>query len=437
VATFEVLVVVLLVMLNGFLAMSELAIVSSRRPRLERLAGEGHSGARFALALADDPGRFLATVQVGLTSIGILNGAFSGLTLGHRLDDWLDLYPTVAPYSKPLAVAIVVMSVTYVSLVIGELAPKQIALKTPEQIAIRVARPLAWFTRIAAPVVWVLNVSTVSLLGLLGLRPGFERRVTDEDILGVIIEGEKSGLIHAAEREMVEDVLDLTGKAVNTIMTPKPELVWIDLDAPREATLKTVRACPFAQLLVCRRTIDNVIGVVRKQDLLNQALDGAPMDVGSALHPPLMVPEGVSILRALDLFRKTPVNTAVIVDEYGSVQGIVTRTDLLEAVAGPLPDVDHRPQEKVIRQEDGSLLIDAAAPISDITGLLGLSERQKDVVTVAGLVLSHLDHLPKAGEQLSCGGWRFEVAELDGARISKVLARPCPQTLVRPASGQF
>ena len=431
-ATLEILVVVLLVLLNGFLAMSELAIVSSRRPRLERLAGEGRSGARFALALADDPGRFLATVQVGLTSIGILNGAFSGLTLGDRLDDWLDLYPAVAPYSKPLAVALVVMSVTYVSLVIGELAPKQIALKDPEQIAIHVARPLALFTHITAPVVWVLNVSTVSLLGLLGLRPGFERHVTDEDILGVIVEGEKSGLIHAAEREMVEDVLDLTSRAVNAIMTPKPDVVWIDLDAPPETIVQTVRACPFAQLLVCRRTMDNVIGVVRKQDLLNQALDRVPIDVSKALQAPLLIPESVSILRALDLFRRTPVNAAVIVDEYGSVQGLVTRTDLLEAVAGPLPEVDRRPEQKVIRREDGALLIDGATPVSEVAPLLGFSELpEKDAVTVAGLVLAQADHLPKMGEQFSSNGWRFEVAELDGARISKVLARP-----LSPAQGR-
>ena len=431
-ATLEILVVVLLVLLNGFLAMSELAIVSSRRPRLERLAGEGRSGARFALALADDPGRFLATVQVGLTSIGILNGAFSGLTLGDRLDDWLDLYPAVAPYSKPLAVALVVMSVTYVSLVIGELAPKQIALKDPEQIAIHVARPLALFTHITAPVVWVLNVSTVSLLGLLGLRPGFERHVTDEDILGVIVEGEKSGLIHAAEREMVEDVLDLTSRTVNAIMTPKPDVVWIDLDAPPETIVQTVRACPFAQLLVCRRTMDNVIGVVRKQDLLNQALDRVPIDVSKALQAPLLIPESVSILLALDLFRRTPVNAAVIVDEYGSVQGLVTRTDLLEAVAGPLPEVDRRPEQKVIRREDGALLIDGATPVSEVAPLLGLSELpEKDAVTVAGLVLAQADHLPKMGEQFSCNGWRFEVAELDGARISKVLARP-----LSPAQGR-
>jgi len=304
-ASLEIIVVLLLVLLNGFLAMSELAIVSSRRPRLERLAADGHTGARAALQLADDPARFLATIQVGLTSIGILAGAFSGATLAHRLDVWLDLFPSLSPYSKPVAIAMVVISVTYLSLVVGELAPKQIALKNPEAIALRVARPLAWFTQVAAPLVWLLNISTVSILGLLGLRPGFGRRVTDEDILGFIIEGEKSGLIHAAEREMIEGVLDLTDRAVRTIMTPRPEVTWIDLDDPYDLIVKTIRDCPYAQLLVCRGSLDKFVGVVRKQDLLNQALAATELDVTKALHAPLIIPERTSILRTLDLFRKT------------------------------------------------------------------------------------------------------------------------------------
>ena len=427
-ASLEIIVVLLLVLLNGFLAMSELAIVSSRRPRLERLAADGHTGARAALQLADDPARFLATIRVGLTSIGILAGAFSGATLAHRLDVWLDLFPSLSPYSKPVAIAMVVISVTYLSLVVGELAPKQIALKNPEAIALRVARPLAWFTQVAAPLVWLLNISTVSILGLLGLRPGFGRRVTDEDILGFIIEGEKSGLIHAAEREMIEGVLDLTDRAVRTIMTPRPEVTWIDLDDPYDLIVKTIRDCPYAQLLVCRGSLDKFVGVVRKQDLLNQALAATELDVTKALHAPLIIPERTSILRTLDLFRKTPVNTAVIVDEFGVIQGMVTRTDLLESVAGRLPDVDVRRDSKVTRKEDGSILIDAATSISDVAELLGLSDApEKEFVTVGGLVLSKLDHIPRPGEQLSHGGWRFEITEMDGARISKVLAIPCPQ----------
>jgi CBS domain containing-hemolysin-like protein len=310
-------------------------------------------------------------------------------------------------------------------------APKQIALKDPEAIAVRVARPLSFFTRVAAPVVSLLNASSVSVLGLIGLRPGFERHVTDKDILGVIIEGEKSGLIRADEREMIEDVLDLTDRPVKMIMTPRPEIDWIDLDGPTDAILKTIRQCPFAQLLVCRGTIDTIIGVVRKQDLLNQALEGLPLDIMKALHAHFTVPEGTSILRTLDLFRKTPVNTAVVVDEYGSVQGIVTRTDMLEAVAGRLPDVDVRPDQKMSRREDGSLLIDAATPISEVADLLGLNETpEKDFVTVAGLILANLDHIPQVGAQLCSGNWCFEIAEMDGVRIKKVLARACPKPQV-------
>ena len=424
----EIIAVVLLVLLNGFLAMAELAIVSSRRSRLEQLAAKGHSGARAALSLADDPGRFLATVQAGLTLIGILAGAFSGITLAQRLDVWLDLYPALAPYSKPVAVAIVVVAVTYFSLVIGELVPKQIALKDPEAIAMRVAAPLAAFTRMAAPLVRLLNLSTVSVLRFLGFRPGFQRHVTDEDIIGVLIEGEKAGLIHAAEREMIEDVLDLSDRAARTIMTPRPDIVWIDIDGEQDATIKTIRDCPYAQLLVCRGTLDDVLGVVRKQDILNQALDNRPLDVTALLHAPLVVPELTSILRTLDLFRKTPVNTAVVVDEYGAVQGVLTRTDLLEALAGHLPDVDCKPERKVIRRADGAFILDAATPISDVEELLGLKERPaNDVVTIAGLLLSNLDHVPKPGEQLSHGSWDFEIMEMDGSRIKRVLAHKTGQ----------
>jgi putative hemolysin len=425
VITLELIVLALLVLFNGFLAMSELAIVSSRRTRLERLAAEGRAGARIALELAADPGRFLATVQVGLASIGIFAGAFSGVTLAQRIDVWLDLFPRIAPYSKPVALAIIVISVTYFTLVIGELAPKQIALKDPEAIAARVARPMAFFTRVAAPFVWLLNASTVPVLGLLGMRPGFERHVTDEDILGVIIEGEKSGLIHAAEREMIEDVLDLTDRAIRTIMTPRPDIVWIDLDASADAVAKAIDRCPYAQLLVCRGSLDNFVGVVRKQDLLSQALAGTPLNLAKALHAPLPIPERTSILHTLDLFRRTPVNTAVVVDEYGTVQGLVTRTDLLEAVAGRLPDIDAKPNGKVRRRDDGAIDIDAATPVSDVADVLGLEGApDKDVVTVAGLVLSRLDHVPRPGEQVPCGSWRFEIAEMDGARIKKIVARP-------------
>jgi putative hemolysin len=421
----EIIVVVLLVLLNGFFAMSELAIVSSRRGRLERLAADGSAGARAALALAKDPSRFLAAVQMGMTLVGILVGAFSGATVADRIEEWLGSNSAIATLAKPVSIAVVVVAVTYLSLIVGELVPKQIALKNPEAIAVRVAPAVTLFARAAAPVLWLLDRSSNCLLRLMGISPGFERRVTDEDILSLVAEGERSGHVHADEREMIKGVLDLEDRAVRTIMTPRPNVAWIDLDDPADTVLKEIRACPYAQVLVCRGSLDAAVGVVRKQDLLDQSLDGAPLDVEGAMHKPLSIPEGASILRALDLFRKTPVNTAVIVDEYGAIRGIVTRTDLLEAVAGDLPDVDVESNQKVIRREDGALLVDGSMPIQDVAGLLGLPDRpQGDFVTLAGFALHQLHHVPQLAEQFTWNGWCFQVVEMDGSRIHKMLVEP-------------
>lgn len=424
-AILEGAVIVLLLLLNGFLAMSEMAIVSSRRGRLERLAAGGRADARLALALAEDPSRFLAAIQIGMTLIGILAGALSGVLLADRLEALLNLFPAIAAYGKPVAIGLVVVVVTYLSLIIGELVPKQIALKEPEAIAVRIARPVAFLAKLAAPAGWALDLSTRFVLRLMGLRPGFERVVTDEDIQSLIRRAERSGVLHKIEREMVEGVLDLENRAIRTIMTPRPDIAWIDLDGPKEAMVKTIQESPYAQLLASRGSIDEMAGVIRKQDLLEQFIAGVPLDPEKLLQAPLMVPEGASILRTIDLFRKTPVNTAVVVDEYGTIQGIVTRTDLLEAVAGDLPDIDVESEPKVTRREDGSLLIDGAISMSDLIGLDGFQELPAgDFVTLAGFVLVRLGHVPKTGDQFVWHGWRFQVAAMDARRIDKVLVRP-------------
>ena len=424
-AIVEGAVIVLLLMFNGLLAMSEIAIVSSRRSRLEQLADAGRVNARAALALAENPSRYLAAIQMGMTLIGILAGTLSGATLADRFGDWFALYPSTAPYAKPAAVAIVVVAVTYLSLIIGELVPKQIALMNPETIAIHAARPLAIIIWSAAPVVWLLDVSTKFVSWVLGLRPGFERHVTDEDIQSLVREAERSGVLAKIEREMVEGVLDLEERAVRTIMTPRPDVAWVNLAESKDAIVNKIRACPYAQLLVTHGSIDDVAGVLRKQDLLDQILAGVAFDVKSLLLPPLVVPEGVSILRTLDLFRKTPVNTAVVVDEYGTIQGIVTRTDLLEAVAGDLPDVEIGSDPKVMRHSNGSLLIDAAMPIREMTDLNCFHEPPVgDFVTLAGFVLAQLGHVPETGEEFTRDGWRFRVVEMDHQRIDKVLVEP-------------
>ena len=424
-ALVEAAVIILLLMLNGFLAMSEMAIASSRRNRLQQLADLGHGDARAALVLAEDPSRYLAAVQMGMTLIGILAGALSGATLADRIEEWLDLYPLIAPFAKTAAVGTVVLAVTYLSLIIGELVPKQIALKYPERIAIHVARPLAFIARSAAPIVFLLNSSTTFILNLVGLRPGFERKVTDEDIQCLIREAEQSGVLHKIEREMVEGVLDLENRAVRTIMTPRPDIVWVDLDESKGAIASKIKTCRYAQLLVSRGSIDEIAGIIRKQDLLEQFSGDAAFNVESLLLSPLIVPEGLSILRTLDLFRKTPVNTGVVVDEYGTIQGIVTRTDLLEAVAGDLPDVDVGGDPKVTRNSDGSLLIDATLPMSEMTDLQGFHELPLgDFVTLAGFVLAQFGHVPKAGDQFTWDRWRFRVVEMDGRRVDKVAVEP-------------
>jgi putative hemolysin len=423
----EIIVVLALFMLNGFFAMAEFAIVSSRRSHLGHLLQEGRPGAQAALALIDDPARMLAAVQTGFTTSAMLAGIFSGATLAERLEEALLVVPHLDAYSKPLSIVITTIGVTYTALIIGELGPKHIALSNPEAIAVRVAKPLALVATAAAPVIWLLNGSTGLLLRVLRLRPQLKRGLTEDDIHYLVAEGARVGVIHAVERDMIEGVLDLADSPVRTIMTPRPHVLWVDLDGPREQVLSGIRSCPHAQLLVCRGSIDEVIGIVRKQDLADHFLDGESPDVGQLTRPPLIVHESTTVLRTLDLFRKTPVHTAIVVDEFGVLQGIVTRTDLLEAVAGDLPKIDSQVRPKVTQREDGSYLIDAFVAFSDVTQLIGMDEAPAgDYVTLAGFVLSQLHELPKPGDHFVCGDWRFEVVDMDGRRIDMILVQRQP-----------
>jgi putative hemolysin len=424
----EIIVVLALFVLNGFFAMAELAIVSSRRAHLERLAKEGRPGAQVAIALADDPARMLAAVQIGFTTSATLAGIFSGATLAERLEEALLVVPVLAAYGKPLSIVIMTIAVTFTALIIGELAPKYIALNNPEAIAVRVAQPLAFVARVAAPAIWLLNGSTRLLLRLLHLRSHLKRALTEDDIHYLVAEGARLGVIHAVERDMIEGVLDLADSPVRTIMTPRPHVQWVDLNGPKEQILSRIRSCPHAQLLVCRGSIDEVVGIVRKQDLADHVLDGHSPDVEQVTRAPLIVHESTNILRTLDLFRKTPVHTAIVVDEFGALQGIVTRTDLLETVAGDLPKIDAPARPKVTQREDGSYLIDASVPFPDVMKLVGIGEAPAgDYVTLAGFFLAQLHELPKPGDHFVWAGWRFEVVDTDGRRIDMILVQRQPE----------
>jgi putative hemolysin len=370
----------------------------------------------------------LAAVQVGFTTSAMLAGIFSGATLAERLEEALLIVPRLEPYAKPLSIVIMTIGVTYAALIIGELAPKHIALSNPEAIAVRVARPLALVARAAAPLIWLLNGSTLLLLRLLRLRPQLKRALTEDDIHYLVAEGARLGVIHTVERDMIEGVLDLEDSPVRTIMTPRPHVRWVDLNGPREEILSGIRACPHAQLLVCRGSIDEVVGIVRKQDLADHVLDGRSPDVEQVTCPPLIVHESTAILKTLDLFRKTPVHTAIVVDEFGSLQGIVTRTDLLETVAGDLPKIDAPVRPKVTQREDGSYLIDASVPFPDVMQLIEITQAPPgEYVTLAGFILAQLHELPKPGDHLVWAGWRFEVVDMDSRRIDMILVQRQPE----------
>ncbi|MBP2229523.1 putative hemolysin [Azospirillum agricola] len=424
--TFEIAIIVALTLLNGVFAMSELAVVSSRKARLQHLAERGDRGARAALRLIEDPSRFLSTVQIGITMVGVIAGAYGGATLGDRLGQWLDTIPVFAGKGEVVGVGGVLVAITYLSIVLGELIPKRIALKSPERIASLIAQPMRLLSRVAAPFVWLLGASTDLLLRLLGLQGEREETVTEEEIRSMISEGTQAGVFAPAEKEMIDGVLRLADRTVRSIMVPRPDVVWLDLGKPQADLLAAIRAGAHSRYPVCRGALDELVGVVHTRDLLDDAVQGRPFDLATSAAKPMIVHDGTPILKLLDLMKSTGHHLAMVVDEYGSLEGLVTLTDILEIIAGDLPEVGEAPETAAIRREDGSWLVEGWMPVDefeDTVGLRGL-RGQGDYHTVAGLVLHRLGHVPQAGEAFVQDGVRVEVVDMDGRRIDKVLVVP-------------
>lgn len=423
----EVLVVILLILINGFFAMSELAVVSSRRARLQQLADEGYKGAPIAMELLVDPSRFLSTVQVGITLIGILAGAYGGATLAEELAAYLNQYEMLAEHSEGIAFGLVVMFITYFSLIFGELVPKRFALGHAEKIAVYVARPMRLLSKVGGPLVTFLGASTEKVLGLLGIRGQRDTTVTEEEVKSMIAEGTAAGVFEPAEKEMINAVLRLADRPVRAIMTPRPDVIWLDISDPIETIHREITESGHSRFLVSQGQIDELIGIVQTKDLLDRMLKGTAMDLRSVLQKPLVVHEGVRVLRLLELFKGSSVQIATVVDEYGSIEGIVTLTDILSAIAGsvvmePGGDVEL----EAVRREDGSWLMDGMLSIDEVEHRVGLRHMRGDSEyhTLAGFVLSQFGHLPGVSEHFTWQGVRFEVVDVDGQRIDKILITP-------------
>jgi len=433
----EVALILVLLVCNGLLAMAEIALVSARRSRLERLAAVGNRPAAAAVDLLARPTRFLSTVQIGITLVGILAGAFGGATLAHELGTMLATVPTLAPYAAEIAFALVVTGITYLSLVIGELVPKRVALANPERVTLLVARPMGLLARVAHPVVRVLEGSTDLVVRLLGLHRAQATPVTDEDVRALIAQGTASGNIAAAEEEIVERVLRLGDRPASAVMTPRIDVEWVEPEEEPEALRQVLREGRHAWLLVCERQVDNVLGVVSAAALLRQCVMGRPFDVREAIQPPLFVPETTPLLRLLEQFRGTRASIAILLDEFGGVQGVVTLTDILDDLMGdlsgtPMPEAG---EEQIVERPDGGWLVDGATPIDELAEALALplteDAHSNDYRTLAGLVLTRFGHLPRVGESIEAFGLRFEVIDIDGRRIDRVLITRLPPGMTR------
>jgi putative hemolysin len=420
----ELGVVVCLILLNGFFAMAELAVVSARRPRLSAMADAGKPGARAALRLLENQARFLSSVQIGITLIGVLAGAFGGATLAARLAAHLAALGLGAGSAEAVAVAVVVASITYLSLIVGELVPKQIALRDPERVASFVAAPMAGLARAAAPAVWLLEVSSTCVLRLLGRQGEAGRRVTEEEIRALIAEAESAGVVETAERHMIGRVMRLGDRSVRGVMTPRPEVDWIDLAQELPAVLARLRASPHSRLPAARGGIDEVVGVLHVKDILHAVTGGDAVDLEALVRAAPALHDNADALDALEVLRTSPVDMAFVVDEHGSFEGIVTTADLLEAIAGQFTD-QTRAEPAAVRREDCSWLLAGWAPVDEMAELLKLGlPARRSYHTVAGFVLGQLGRFPRLGEAFETAGWRFEVVDIDGRRVDKVLAQP-------------
>jgi len=436
----EILVIFVLILFNGFFSMSEIAFVSARKVRLEQRAEEGDSGARNALVLAGSTSKFLSSVQIGITLVAMLTGAFSGATLAERLGVVLGKVPWLASVASTLALIIVVLLTTYFSLVIGELIPKRIALNNPEKIASSVAGIMRFVSRITAPLTSLLSASTDLGVRILGMKPSGDPPITEEEIRVLIDQGTEVGVFGEAEQDMVEGVFRLNERSINAIMTPRTEIAWLDADDGIEEIIQRVLESPYSRFPVSRGSLDNILGVLKAKTLLEKALTRTPFNIVDILEKPLFIPENTPAVRVLEMEKEEGVHEALVIDEYGGVLGFVTLFDVLESIIGELPSLGEVTEPEIILREDGSYLLDGLLPIDEFKELFDLDylpeESKVGFQTVGGFVMNQIGSIPTAGQSFTWEELHFEVLDMDGHRVDKVLVSRIPSALSGESEGK-
>ena len=422
----DVLIIVALVLVNGLFAMSELAIVSSRGPRLAAMERAGRRGATTAIRLREDPGRFLSSVQIGITLIAIASGAYSGEALGEPVGQRLALIGVPQSWGFGLVIAIT----TFASLVLGELVPKQLALKSPEPIAVAMALPLFWFARAAGPLVWLLDKTSAGIFRLIGLDREGENHVTAEELHLIVAEASTAGIIEESERAIISGVVRLADRPVREVMTPRGQVNWLDIHADQETLRTCIANSPHSRLPVAEGSVEAIVGVVQLRDLLVATLEGRPLDVRALMRDAPVVPDQMDAMDALDTLRAADVPLALVHDEYGHFEGIVTPASLLAAIVGGTfaSDVDEAHDPALVEREDGSVLVSGSLSADILAEKLGIGlPEDRDYATAAGFALSLLKHLPTTGETFRHGDWAFEIVDMDGRRVDKLLATCKPE----------
>jgi len=427
---FEIVIILVLILVNGILAMAEFAIVSAKKTRLQQRALEGDKRAAAALELAQEPTHFLSTIQIGITLVGILAGAFGGAIIAEELATYLKEFPLLAPYSEILAITLVVLVITYLTLIFGELVPKHLALNNAEHIASAVAKPMRLLSVIASPLVFILSRSTEAVLWILRVRETKEPPVTEEEIKIMLEEGTESGVFEKAEVSMVEGVFNLGDRRVESLMTHRSDIIALDLNDPDNENLRKMIRSDRSNFPVYAGDLDNIVGMISVRDVLARMVDGCTPDIKASVTKPLFTPQGLPILKLLESFKETGVHIALVTDEYGSIQGIITLHDILESIVGNVRTLGEPVDVPVVVREDGSWLINGDTPVEDIKKILSVEsfpeEGRGHYRTIAGLILFILERIPKTGDHLQVGELRYEIVDMDGNRIDKVLVTRVP-----------